>query len=50
VIVRFEFPSDHLGGDDQWKGREQDPFSWITFVARDAETGELEFLFDDECA
>jgi hypothetical protein len=49
VIIRFEYPSDHLG-DPQWKGREQDLFSWITIVARDAETGELSFLYDEECA
>ena len=49
VIVRFEFPSDHLG-DAEWKGREQELFSWITFLARDPSSGALEFLFDDECA
>jgi hypothetical protein len=50
VLVRFEQPSDHLGGDPDWKGREQDLFSWITILARDPETGTLAFLFDDECA
>lgn len=49
VIVRFEFPSDHLGGPDH-QGREQDLFSWITILARDPKTGEIAFLFDDECA
>ena len=49
VIVRFEFPSDHLGDADH-KGREQDLFSWITILARDPKTGDVEFLFDDECA
>lgn len=50
VLVRFEFPSDHLGGDAEWKGREHDLFSWITILARDPKTGALAFLFDDECA
>jgi hypothetical protein len=27
VIVRFEYPSDHLG-DPKWKGREPELFSW----------------------
>ncbi len=49
VIVRFEYPSDHLG-DPQWKDREQELFSWITIIARDPESGELAFLFDEECA
>jgi hypothetical protein len=50
VLVRFEFPSDHLGGDADVKGREHDLFSWITILARDAATGQLALLFDDECA
>ncbi|HUQ04544.1 MAG TPA: hypothetical protein VM261_18715 [Kofleriaceae bacterium] len=50
VLIRFEFPSDHLGGDADVKGREHDLFSWITILARDAQTGDLAFLFDDECA
>ena len=49
VLVRFEYPSDVLG-DPEWQGREQDLFSWITIVARDPKTGELAFLFDEECA
>jgi hypothetical protein len=49
VIVRFEYPSDHLG-DPEWKGREPELFSWITIAARDPETGKLGFLFDEECA
>jgi hypothetical protein len=49
VLVRLEYPSEQLG-DPEWKGREQDLFSWITIVARDPKTGELGFLFDEECA
>jgi hypothetical protein len=47
ILVRFEFPSDHLG-DERYKGIEHHLFSWITFVGRDA--GELVTLFDYECA
>jgi hypothetical protein len=51
VLVRFEFPSDHLGGGDpDLQGREHDLFSWITILARDPESGGLEVVFDDECA
>jgi len=49
LVVRFEFPSDHLG-DPQYAGREHDLFSWFTLLARDPETKQLEFLFDAECA
>jgi hypothetical protein len=49
VLVRFEFPSDVLG-DEEWRGREQDLFSWVTILARDPATGHLAFLFDAECA
>jgi hypothetical protein len=49
VIVRFEYPSDHLGAE-QWQGREPDLFSWITVLARDPVSGRLAFLFDEECA
>lgn len=49
VIVRFEFPSDHLG-EPRHEGREPELFSWITVLARDARSGAVEFLFDDECA
>jgi len=48
VIVRFEYPSDHLG-DSQWSGREPDLFSWITLLGRDP-AGGLVTLFDEECA
>jgi hypothetical protein len=49
VIVRFEYPSEHLGGGDH-DGREHDVFSWITILARDPRTGTLAQLFEDECA
>jgi hypothetical protein len=42
-------PSDHLGSGDH-DGVERDLFGWITIVARDPSTGELAFMFDDECA
>jgi hypothetical protein len=48
VVVRFEFASDLLGGDE-WKGREQDAFTWITVLARKAD-GSVETLIDWECA
>ena len=48
VLVRYEFPSEHLGAEE-WRGREQDVFSWITVLAR-TPAGELVFLFDWECA
>ena len=49
VIVRLEYPSDVLG-DEQWKSREHDLFSWITILARDPASGEVGLLFDHECA
>lgn len=49
VIVRYEYPSDHLG-DPQWVGREHDLFSWFTLLARDPTTKQLEHLYDVECA
>ena len=48
VIVRFELASDVLG-DDEWKGREQEVFTWITIVARSPD-GTLTTLLDWECA
>jgi hypothetical protein len=48
VIVRFEYPSDVLG-DDEWKGREQDLFSWITLLVRN-DKGQLGMVFEQECA
>lgn len=48
ILVRFEFPSDHLG-EEQHQGREHDLFSWITVVGKD-EGGRLATLFDCECA
>jgi hypothetical protein len=49
VVVRFEYPSDHLG-DPEWSGREHDLFSWFTLLARDPETKQLEHLYEFECA
>ena len=49
VIVRFEFPSDHLGSGEH-EGRESELFSWITILARDPHTKHVVFLFEDECA
>ena len=49
IIVRFEFPSDHLGAPDL-QAPASDLFSWITIVGRDPETGKLATLFEDECA
>jgi hypothetical protein len=49
VIVRFEFPSDHLG-DPDLDADASDLFSWITVVGRDAESQRLVTLFEDECA
>lgn len=49
AVVRFEYPSDHLG-DAQWAGREQDLYSWFTLLARDPATKKLEHLYDVECA
>jgi hypothetical protein len=48
LIVRFEFPSEHLG-DDRYAGKEPNLFSWITVLARD-DTGKLMTLLDYECA
>lgn len=50
VIVRFEFPSDMLGGDEEWMGREQNAFSWITILACEAAGEGLGLLFEEECA
>lgn len=49
ILIRFEMASDVLG-DPEWKGREQDLFSWITVIGRDADSQELEQLFDWECS
>ena len=49
VIVRFEYPSEHLG-DASYAGRERDLFSWITILARAPGAGALAMLFDEECA
>ena len=47
MVVRFEFASEVLGGDN-WKGREQDAFTWVTVLARKPD-GSLETLIDWEC-
>jgi hypothetical protein len=49
VVVRFEYPSEHLG-DPEWSGREHDLYSWFTLLARDPETKQLEHLYELECA
>jgi hypothetical protein len=52
IVVRFEYGSETLGdpqGADR-TGREHDLFTWITILARDADTGALSFLFEYECA
>jgi hypothetical protein len=48
VLVRFEFPSDHLG-DAEVAGREPELFSWITILGRTPK-GELVQVFEYECA
>ncbi len=50
IVVRYELPSDHLGGEARYQGREHDLFSWFTLLARDPKTKRLAFLFDIECA
>jgi hypothetical protein len=53
IVVRFEFGSEELGNPDgaaKWRGREQDLFTWFTLLARNAETKEIAFLYDSECA
>jgi hypothetical protein len=48
VLVRFEYPSDHLG-DAEWAGREPELYSWISILGR-SDDGNLVLLFDWECA
>jgi hypothetical protein len=47
VLVRFEFASDQLGGEDLGVPAE-DLFTWITIVGKSGD--KLETLFDAECA
>ena len=49
AVVRYEYPSDHLG-DPDYAGREHNLYSWFTLLARDPETKKLEHLYDFECA
>jgi hypothetical protein len=53
IVIRFEYGSEELGSPDrpaEWRGREQDLFTWFTLLARDPETKQLAFLYDSECA
>lgn len=51
VFIRLEYPTN-IPGDGapfDWKGRESELFSRITFVGRDGETDTLATLFDHAC-
>jgi hypothetical protein len=49
VIIRYEYSADERV-DPKWRGREQELFTWFTLLARDAKTGQLAFIFEEECA
>lgn len=49
VLVRFEFPSEHLG-DPGLPCAASDLFSWITVLGRDPDDGRIATLFEAECA
>jgi hypothetical protein len=49
VLVRYEYPDEEIR-DPRWRGRAHELFSWFTILARDAKTGQLAFIFDEECA
>jgi hypothetical protein len=49
IIVRFEHGSETLG-DAAFTGREQDVFSWISILAKDPESDDVELLLEHECA
>ena len=51
VLVRFEFPTDLLDGDfEDWKGREQELFTWFTVYGRCSKCSEIWTLAELECA
>ena len=51
LVVRLEYPDDLLDQDDEeFRGREQDLFSWFTLVARCHGCGVLQAASDFECA
>ena len=51
VFARFEYPGDLLGpGNEEFRGREQDLFSWFSLLGKCAGCGRLLEVSDCECA
>ena len=51
VFARFEYPDDLMGPEyDEYRGREQDLFSWFSLVGKCAGCGRLVDVTDFECA
>jgi hypothetical protein len=51
VFARFEYPDDLLGPDsEQYRGREQDLFSWFSLLGKCLRCGRLVEVTDFECA
>ena len=48
VIVRYAYDPTTFT-NPAVAGRQENAFSWFTLLARDAESGDLELLFDYEC-
>jgi hypothetical protein len=51
VFARFEY-SPHLrkDADEEWRGKEQDLFSWFTLVVECEGCGHRGVVSDEECA
>jgi hypothetical protein len=51
VFARFEYPDDLLGPEfDEYRGKEQDLFSWFSLIGKCAGCGRLVEVADFECA
>jgi hypothetical protein len=51
VFARFEYPTDLMDDvSEEWRGREQDLFSWFTLVVECQGCGTVGVVADEECA
>jgi hypothetical protein len=51
VFARFEYPNDMVGSEfDEYRGREQDLFSWISLIGKCADCGRMIEVAEFECA
>jgi hypothetical protein len=49
VFLRYEYPAEVLA-DGEHAGREHDLYTMITILAHDPETGDLGFMFEEDCS